>query len=197
MFSINRPSPKQIEEFIEQSKNLALSYHPIGIAKQNPSGFAVDEASAVIGSAREAFARAKTALMNWKHFALGWVELFPQGASIEPGSGVAVLARHLGLWSLNGCRVVYAIDDEDGARFGFAYGTLTNHAECGEEIFEVSLNEREEVIYWIRAVSKPRALLARIGYPVTRSFQARFRRDSIRAMQRALGSPSPSGIGLG
>jgi len=73
MFSINRPSPKQIEEFIEQSKNLALSYHPIGIAKQNPSGFAVDEACAVIGSAREAFARAKTALMNWKHFALGWV----------------------------------------------------------------------------------------------------------------------------
>jgi uncharacterized protein (UPF0548 family) len=194
MFSIRRPSPKQIEQFIEQSKHLALSYHPIGIAKENPSGFVADEAIAVIGSGSDAFERAKTALTNWKQFDLGWVELFPRGASIEPGSDVAVLAHHLGLWSLNGCRVVYSIDDEEARRLGFAYGTLTNHAECGEEIFEVSLNEREEVIYRIRAVSKPRAALTRIGYPITRTLQARFRRDSIRAMRKALGS---SGRGLG
>lgn len=186
MFSIRRPSLNQIEHFIEHSKNLTLSYLPIGIAKENPTGFTADEASAVIGSGHDAFERARAALTNWKQFDLGWVELFPQGASIEPGSDVAVLARHLGLWSLNGCRVVYPINDEDGARFGFAYGTLTNHAECGEETFEVSLDENREVIYRIRAVSKPRALLARIGYPITRSFQARFRRDSIRAMQRAI-----------
>jgi len=197
MFSIRRPSLNQIEQFIEQSKSLQLSYHQIGIAKENPSGFVADEATAVIGSGSDAFEQAKTALTKWKQFDLGWVELFPRGVSIASGSDVAVLARHLGLWSLNGCRVVYAIDDRDGTRFGFAYGTLTNHAECGEEIFEVSLNEREEVIYRIRAVSKPRAMLARMGYPVTRVFQARFRRDSIRAMQKALGSSSPSGRGPG
>jgi len=186
MFSIRCPSLKQIEDFIKHSKNLALSYQPIGIAKGNPPGFTADEASAVIGSGDDAFERAKTALTNWKHFDLGWVELFPRQASIEPGTVVAVLARHLGLWSLNGCRVVYTIDDRGGARFGFAYGTLTNHAECGEEIFEVSLNENGEVIYRISAVSRPRALLARVGYPVTRIFQARFRRDSIMAMKRNL-----------
>src|SRR5207245_11804801 len=109
-----------------------------------------------------------TDLINWNHFDLGWVELFPRGASIEPGTNVALLAPHLGFWSLNGCRVVYAIDDRDGARFGFAYGTLTNHAECRDEIFEVSLNEREEVIYRTRAVSKPRAMLALVGFPLTR-----------------------------
>ena len=197
MFSIRRPSLSQIEQFIQESKNLALSYHPIGIANQNPSGFVADEAIAVIGSGRDAFERTKTALIKWKQFDLGWVELFPRGASIEPGSDVAVLAYHLGFWSLNGCRVVYTIDDREGARFGFAYGTLTNHAECGEEIFEVSLNERDEVIYRIRAVSKPRAAFTRIGYPITRTLQARFRRDSIRAMRKALGSPSPSDRGLG
>jgi len=74
-----------------------------------------------------------------------------------------------------------------GANFGFAYGTLPNHAEMGEEIFEVLLEpESEEVVYRIRAVSKPRAALARIGYPITRVFQERFRRDSIRALQRAI-----------
>jgi len=188
MFSIRRPSPKQIEQFIEQSKNLALSYEPVGIAEGNPPGFIADEASAVIGSGGDAFERAKMALTNWKQFDLGWVELFPRGASIEPGTNVAVLVHHVGLWSLNGSRVVYSIDNEEARRLGIAYGTLTNHAECGEEIFEVSLNEREELIYRIRAVSKPRAALTRIGYPITRTLQARFRRDSIRAMRKAIGS---------
>ena len=37
-------------------------------------------------------------------------------------------------------------------RFGFAYGTLTNHAESGEELFEVFLDpQRADVIYRILA----------------------------------------------
>jgi len=43
------------------------------------------------------------------------------------------------------------------------------------------------VIYRIRAVSKPRAMLVRIGYPYARIAQARFRRDSIAALKRAIG----------
>ena len=90
----------------------------------------------------------------------------------------------MGFWSLNGCRIVYTLGDRrTGPSFGFAYGTLTNHAELGEEIFEVALApESDEVVYRIRAVSKPRAAMARIGYPFTRMFQTRFRRDSIAAM---------------
>jgi uncharacterized protein (UPF0548 family) len=119
---------------------------------------------------------------------MGWVELFPAGAAIEPGTNVAVLVRHLGFWSLNGCRVVYGVGDrERESSFGFAYGTLTNHAELGEEIFEVRLEpESEAVIYRIQAVSKPRAPLARLGYPIARYFQERFRRDSTQALRRAI-----------
>lgn len=46
--------------------------------------------------------------------------------------------------------------------------------------------ESGEVIYRIRTVSRPRALLARLGYPYTRLLQARFRRDSIPGMRQAL-----------
>ena len=101
---------------------------------------------------------------------------------------MAVLVRHLGFWSLNGCRVVYVSDDERGTdSFGFAYGTLANHAEVGEELFEVTFDpQTEQVRYRIRAVSKPRALAARLGYPFTRSLQARFRRDSLAALERSL-----------
>ena len=189
MFLTHRPSQRELERFVDQSRDLPLSYGPIGIAKQSPPGFSIDEASAVVGNGKQVFERARILLTEWRHFELGWVELFPRGAAIEPGSVVAVLVHHLGFWSLNGCRVVYSMGDRRaGANFGFAYGTLTNHAEMGEEIFEVLLEpESEDVVYRIRAVSKPRAALARIGYPITRVFQERFRRDSIGALRRAIG----------
>ncbi len=186
MFLTRRPSPRKIEQFIEESHRLPHSYAPIGIAEQVPSDFNFDQASGTVGRGREAFERAKRALTEWRHFDLGWVELFPRGAAIEPGSVVAVLVRHLAFWSLNGCRVVYTLGDRRTAPgFGFAYGTLTNHAEMVEEIFEVSLvPDSAEVVYRIRAVSKPRAALARIGYPMTRLLQAR--RDSISALRHAI-----------
>lgn len=188
MFLTHRPSQRELEEFINQSRHLSLSYEQVGMAKLSPPGFSIDEASGVLGQGAQTFERAKLALTEWRHFELGWVELFPRGAAIEPGTVVVVLVHHLGFWSINGCRVVYGIGDiQTGANFGFAYGTLTNHAEMGEEIFEVLLEpESEQIVYRIRAVSKPRAALARIGYPITRVFQERFRRDSIRALQRAI-----------
>ena len=187
MFLTHRPTKSAIEKFIDESSHLPLSYSPVGLAKESPSGFNIDVASAIVGHGADVFARAKRALSEWRHFELGWVELFPHGTSTEPGTVVAVLARHLGLWSLNGCRVVYGLGDEDVWQFGFAYGTLTNHIEMGEESFAVSLaRETEEVTYQIRAVSKPRAVLARIGYPYARISQSRFRRDSIAAMKRAI-----------
>jgi uncharacterized protein (UPF0548 family) len=196
MFLFRRPSQRELEEFIARSRDLPLSYNPIGIAKESPRGFKVDETSGVIGRGQQDFARAKLALAEWRHFDFGWVELFPRSATIEPGSVVAVLVHHLGFWSLNGCRVVYTLGDRrTGSSFGFAYGTLTNHAELGEEIFEVSLvPETEEVIYRIRAVSKARATLARIGYPLTRMLQERFRRDSIIAVREAIKEDRPAGV---
>jgi uncharacterized protein (UPF0548 family) len=188
MFLIRRPSQDEISEFLDRLRELALSYDPVGIARQAPAGFNADLATAVIGHGQQTFERAKNALAQWRHYEMGWVELFPRGASIEPGTVVAVLVRHLGFWSLNGCRVVYGVGDrQTGSSFGFAYGTLTNHAELGEEIFEVILEpESGEVIYRIQAVSKPRAAMARIGYPFARYFQERFRRDSLGALQRAI-----------
>jgi len=128
-----------------------------------------------------------TALAEWRHFELGWVELFPSRAPAVPGTVVAVAITHLGFWSLNGCRVLYPTGEAGGSTFGFAYGTLTNHAESGEEIFEVGFDRSAgEVSYRIRAVSRPRATLARLATPYTRLLQARFRRESALAVRRAI-----------
>ena len=70
-----------------------------------------------------------------------------------------------------------------------SYGTLTNHAEAGEELFEVFIDpQTDEVKYRIRATSWPRATLARLGQPIVRALQARFRSHSLAAMKRATGA---------
>jgi uncharacterized protein (UPF0548 family) len=188
VFSIRRPSDTVVERFLRDSSDLPLSYAPIGIARSTAVGFVVDEAVATLGHGDGLFERAKRALGAWKQFDLGWTELLPRGAPVDVGTTVAVRIRHLGFWSLNGSRVVYGVGHpKDGPVFGYAYGTLTNHAECGEELFDVSLEPASgEVRYRIRAASKPRAPLARLGYPIVRVLQARFRRDSVLAMHRAV-----------
>ena len=188
MFLASRPRDELIQDFLRHSKTLPLSYRPAGPGDNALADFKIDEAIGSLGSGQSTLRLAKRALSKWRHFDLGWVELHPADADIVPGTVVGVLIRHLGFWSLNGCRVLQITGDQEAAPlFGFTYGTLTNHAEMGEELFEVNLNtETGEVTYRIRAFSKPRAAWARIGYPITRSLQARFRHDSIAAMQRAV-----------
>lgn len=188
MFSVSRPTDLAIERFIDASRSLAVSYAPVGMVMGHPDGFQLDELTRVIGRGPRDFDRACAALARWTHFTLGWLEVFPRNAPIAPGTNVAVLIRHLGFWSLNGCRVVYALDALDGQRrFGFAYGTLPTHAERGEELFEVSEDPASGLVsYRIRAASRPRAALARLGYPVARALQARCRRESADRMARAV-----------
>jgi len=187
MFLTRRPSRLAIDRFLHDSQELPLSYGPIGIVRGETVRHDLDEAIVAIGNGKADFERARTALIAWKQFDIGWVETFPRDAPVEVGTVVAVLIRHFGFWSLNGCRVLYRVGClDDNARFGFAYGTLTNHAEAGEELFEVFVDpQTDDVIYRIRATSWPRATLARIGYPIVRVLQARFRRHSVEAMQRA------------
>lgn len=188
MFFVRRPSQQAVDRFLDDSRELPLSYGPIGVVKGEAAGYALDEMLVAIGSGKVDFERARDALLAWTHFDLGWAALFPRSAPVAVGTVVAVLIRHFGFWSLNGCRVVYTVGSlSDGVRFGFAYGTLTNHAEAGEELFEVFLDPRtDDVMYRIRATSRPRAALARLGQPIVRALQARFRRDSGAAMKRAI-----------
>jgi uncharacterized protein (UPF0548 family) len=193
MFLIRRPSLATIDGFLRESQDLPLSYGPTGLVTTAIAGYDFDEASVAIGHGQADFERARTALMAWKHFDIGWVETFPRHAPVAAGTVVAVLIRHFGLWSLNGCRVLSTVGGvDDVARFGFVYGTLTNHAESGEELFEVCIDpQTDSVVYRIRAVSWPQATLARIGQPVVRMLQERFRNDSTAAMKNAVRASVP------
>jgi uncharacterized protein (UPF0548 family) len=205
MFLLRRPAAVRLDRLLAHAGHLPLSYDPPGIARTAaPAGYRVVEAEGVIGQGRDAFQHAVIALTEWRQFNLGWVAVYPRRAPLRPGTTVLVLARHLGFWSVNACRVLYLLGDcprprglspQNGDTLrvaGFAYGSLTMHAETGEEIFEVSYDPASGAVrYRIRAVSRERAALARLGFPVARALQHRFRVDSIAAMRRAVAEPAP------
>ena len=117
-----------------------------------------------------------------------WVNLHWATAPIQVGTDVAVSIHHFGFYSLNACRIVYVVDEETPTkRFGFAYGTLAEHAESGDERFTVEWNrEEDEVWYDILAFSRPRTMLARLGYPLSRLLQKKFAEGSKAAMIKAV-----------
>ena len=186
MFLLTKPTESQIRDFLDSAEELRLSYVEVGATRGTPPiGYTVDHNRIKLGHGGEVFEHAGAALKSWKHFDLGWVKLVPEDAAVTPGSVLAVLVAHLSLWSLNACRVIYLIDDQDRPvkRFGFAYGTLTEHAERGEERFMIEWNAIDDSVWYdILAFSRPEHWLAKIGYPLTRWWQKRFAHDSLRAM---------------
>ncbi|MBL8861371.1 MAG: DUF1990 domain-containing protein [Planctomycetes bacterium] len=186
MFRLTRPSADEIERFVAEQALLPHSYAPVGMTRdeQAPPDWTEDRYRTVLGPGREAFERAKQLVRRWVMFELGWIELQRPEAPIREGTCVGVLARSAGLWVLNAARIVHVIDERD--RFGFAYGTLPGHVEAGEELFLVERTPEDLVAYSIRALSRPRALLARAAYPWVRREQARFGADSLAAMRRGM-----------
>lgn len=188
MLLLHKPTPEAIERFLNHQRELDFTYQGVGAtASKPPPGYVVDHTKVRLGEGDRIFAAAKSALESWQHFRLGWVSTWPADIPICKGEVVAVLARSLGLWWLNACRIVYLFDEQlEQRKFGFAYGTLADHAESGEERFLIEMDDDGTVSYDILAFSHPNHTLARIGYPYVRRVQRRFGQNSVMAMQQAV-----------
>ena len=118
---------------------------------------------------------------------MSWVSLYWSETPIEPGATVAVLISHLGFWSINASRIVYVIQEQGRIeKYGFAYGSLADHGEIGEERFTVEFNQDDQTVWFdVYAFSRPRTA-ARVAYPFSRMLQKRFASDAKASMYRAV-----------
>lgn len=189
MFLLIRPGDKAIQRFLDERANDDFSYAEVGESRLSaPAGYNIDHNRIRLGTGAADFQKAKAAISSWKMCEMPWVRLYPADTPIEIGRAVAVLVSHFGFYSLNASRIVYLIDEQSVVeRYGFAYGTLTEHGEIGEERFTVEYDaESDEVWYDLFAFSRPGHALARLGYPISRYLQKAFAADSLRAMLRAV-----------
>jgi uncharacterized protein (UPF0548 family) len=184
----SKPSPQRLRESLLSQEKGTFSYREVGASRvQAPSGYTVDHNRVQLGKGADCFKRAKQAIKAWRMFDISWLELCWPNSPIEAGTTVAVLVSHLKFWSLNACRIVCVIQEGHATEiYGFAYGTLNDHGETGEERFTVEFNPMDQSVWYdICAFSRPQ-LLPRLVYPFTRSLQKRFARDSLQAMLRAV-----------
>jgi uncharacterized protein (UPF0548 family) len=189
MLSVRKPSVATVGAFLERQKEKSFSYSAVGASRgQPPPGYVLDHNRVRLGHGQLTFVQACAALRRWEMFQLGWLKLCWPDAPIKQGTVVAVLAPQCGVWFLNACRIVYVIEETGPVeRFGFAYGTLPDHVEKGEERFSVEWHHADESVWYdILAFSRPNRVLARLGYWYARRMQKRFARDSLAAMARAV-----------
>ena len=186
MYFLKKPSPSTIAAFIEAQSRTDFTYSEVGATNGIlPANYSIDHNRVELGTGEDVFRRAVTELRAWRMFDLGWSRLFQPDTRIERGAVVAALFHHFGFWSLNACRIVYTFNED--RRFGFAYGTLADHAETGEERFSIEWSrENDSVVYDILAFSRPRHWTARRGKPIARALQRKFVRDSKAVMVRSV-----------
>jgi len=182
MLLFSKPAPARISAFLELEKSRPYTYPELGHTQQETAvpGYDNDHNHIELGQGEAAWEAAREAVRQWKMFPGGWAFVFPEAIPIREGGVVAMAAQVLGLWWLNSCRIVYVFDEAN--RYGFAYGTLPGHVECGEELFLVEKTADGRVRYTLRAFSRPRFWVARLGYPLARRFQRKFVRDSKQSM---------------
>jgi uncharacterized protein (UPF0548 family) len=186
MLRLTRPTPADVAAHLAAQRGLAFTYPEVGATRDElaPPGYEHDHNRQRLGTGEATFGRARDAIRSWAMFPapLAWAE--PQPVAICAGEVAGVIVRALGVWWLNATRIAYVIDEP--RRYGFAYGTLPGHAECGEERFLVEWLADDTVWYDLRAFSQPRYWLARMGKPVVRALQRRFARMSMAAMLAAV-----------
>jgi len=187
-FRLTRPTEPEIAAFLATQSALTFSYAEVGCTRgAPPPGYVVDHNRARLGVGHDTFDRAIAALRSWRQSSLGWTSIHPPGAPTTVGTDVAVVVRHFGFWSLNACRVLYEVDENDAQRgvhrVGYAYGTLPAHGEIGEERFTVEWHAADDSVWYdLYALSTPGHPLVQLAYPLARHLQRRFARDSKQAM---------------
>ncbi|MDJ0756188.1 MAG: DUF1990 domain-containing protein [Ardenticatenaceae bacterium] len=188
---LRRPDHKTIQAFIDRESKLSLTYSQVGStagAPPVPAGYVLDHNRILLGKGDRVWAAACRALDRWQMFEISWVTLCWPETPTRPGATVAVLAYAYGVWFLHSSQVVCRLEEADnnGRRYGFAYGTLPGHGARGEERFLIEQTADGRVWYDLLAFSRPQHWLLWVGYPLVRRLQKRFAQASLQTMRELI-----------
>ncbi len=184
IISITFPSFKALEQFWVNQQLTHYNYkEQFGTAQEkNIIGYNNDQYEIYLGEGEEVWKTAKQILDNWQQFPSSWTKIYSPQKGFATNDTVLVLFRLFGIWWKNAARVVYTIDEVN--RYGFAYGTLQQHVEKGEERFLIWRNEKGQVYYQIKAFSRPNYWYVKLGKPIARFFQKRFGASSTQLVKQ-------------
>ncbi|XP_006649239.1 UPF0548 protein At2g17695 isoform X2 [Oryza brachyantha] len=158
-------------------------------------GFFVNRSRVLLGSGAATFSHAKSALLSWKHLALGWASVEPD-TPVKTGTKFCICYKELIPWVMLPLQIAYVMTEGSssghgkGGIFAFGSGTLQGHLLAGEERFSVQLDEEDQVWYEVMSFSKPAHILSSLCYPYVQLRQRHFAHHSGQALLRHVASRS-------
>ncbi|MCX6498421.1 MAG: DUF1990 domain-containing protein [Arthrobacter sp.] len=149
-----------------------LNYAGIGATENGvpPEGSDCLVTQAYVGDGEAAYRRAVQGLLTWQLHRGAGLRVRAESDVVRPGVRV-VSGFGVGPFRINApCEVVWVRRPVPGGgpqSAGFGYGTLPGHPVRGEESFEVSLDERGQVLITITAFGGPANWFYAAGGAVT------------------------------
>jgi uncharacterized protein (UPF0548 family) len=150
-----------------------LTYAEIGATRSEvlPAGYRHVRRQVSLGVGDGLFTAVVAGMRNWGIHRQAGLRLRLTTTTPEVGSdfcaGLPLLV--FTLWVP--CRVVWVRDE--ASFYGYGFGTLRGHPECGEEAFMVSIAADGRVCFALRAFSRPVSWAARLGGTGTKWLQNR------------------------
>ncbi|ANE08352.1 hypothetical protein A3654_08230 [Corynebacterium glutamicum] len=124
-------------------------------------GWQITDRKLVLGYGEECFQIAVQQLFSWKAHQYAGITVTQTNTTVE-----------LKFWSIRSyCRVLKS--HQGSRRAILIYGTLEKHVERGEEAFEITMADNDQVTAHIVAFSKPAKWWAKLANPVVRWVQLR------------------------
>ncbi|TVU48675.1 hypothetical protein EJB05_08320, partial [Eragrostis curvula] len=161
-------------------------------------GFFVNRSRVLLGSGPATFGHAKSALLSWRHLALGWANVEPD-TPVKAGTRFCICYKELIPWVMLPLQIAYVSDGggnpigcAKGSMFSFGSGTLQGHLLAGEERFSVQLDEEDRVWYEVMSFSKPAHILSTVCYPYVQLRQKHFAQQSGQALLRHVAAAAQS-----
>lgn len=182
-FRLVRPSAMEIDVVMRSMTHCEFDYPWVGATSgEMPPEWRRSDQALLVGRGAESWARAVAALHRWRQFDLSWVQAHDEHTPIDAGTLFAFVSRQFGVWSVNVCRIVEVIDEQNETlwRFGVTYGTVGRHLVRGEESFVLEWDRESDCVYFrIRKFSKPGHPLVALFSPLADRAQQRFTREAL------------------
>ena len=187
MLRLRRPSRSDLEAVVAAQRDAALTYTAVGgtLSGTVPRGYRFERYERTVGHGEGGFLTAVDRLRGWDVHRRAGIDVVLSEPGVSEWATVALAAPLPVGYAVAACRVVVVVDEP--RRAGFAYGTLPEHPESGEELFLVEHLANDDVVFRIAVFSRPHQLLARLGSPIARSLQRRATNAYLDAMGSALG----------
>ena len=180
---LGRRSAEALRELLAAAEQADLSYGHVGSTLRDGSVDGAGDRTFTIDAPGTLTVAAAT-LRAWAPHRGIRARILPEDAALAEGTTLLVVAPFGPLEMAVPDRVVAVVDEP--TRFGFAYGTLTGHAEAGEEAFLAEQVGPGRLRLTVRVQARPATLLARLGTPVVTVLQKAAARRYLKAWAAAI-----------